>query len=158
MRTALTFLSGVLVGYGCLQLQAQSPSSTKLNHIGVRVSNYEQALRFYRDVMGFREAFSFKRDDGSPAFAYLQVSRETFLEIMAPSPDAPAGLDHIGLEVENLSASQDHLKTSDLQLTNQQPGRAGAPYFTTRGPDGVLLEFLQLGPQSLQRKAVESWK
>src|SRR5262249_18358310 len=118
----------------------------------------DQAVRFYRDTLGFREAFSFKNDDGSPIFTYLQISRETFLELQPASPQQPAGLLHIGLEVENLPAALDRLKAGGSTVTAPRMGRAGAPLGTATLQDGTPLELLQLGPESLHRKAMEAWR
>jgi hypothetical protein len=40
-----------------------------------------ESMRFYTQTMGFREAFTIKNAEGKPTLAYLQMTRDTFLEL-----------------------------------------------------------------------------
>ena len=39
--------------------------------------------------MGFREAFTIKNPEGKPVLAYLQITRDTFLELAPATADRP---------------------------------------------------------------------
>jgi len=55
----------------------------------IGTQNYAESLNFYTKVMGFRAAFSFS-PNGKTTNTYLQLSRDTFLELQeAPANTAP---------------------------------------------------------------------
>ena len=92
MRSLVVFVAGILVGILAMQPSAaQSDPVLALNHVGITVKNVEEAVNFYTRTMGFREAFTLRDQAGKPNLVYLQISRNTFLEL-APAPAGrPAG-------------------------------------------------------------------
>jgi hypothetical protein len=52
-----------------------------LNHVAIAVENFDAAFAFYTQKMGFREAFTVRDANGRPNLAYVQVSRNTFIEL-----------------------------------------------------------------------------
>ena len=80
MRTAIVFVIGVLAGSALTPLVAQGPKlagENYVNHVGMAVDNFDEALAFYTQKMGFREAFVVKDPAGKPTLAYVQVNRNT---------------------------------------------------------------------------------
>jgi len=64
----------------------------------IHVKDFDESMRFYTQTMGFRERPSlFKNAEGKPALAYLQITRDTFLELAPATADRPVGLSHIGI-------------------------------------------------------------
>jgi hypothetical protein len=47
--------------------------------------------------MGYRLAFTIPDASGQPRAVYLQVSRETFVELLEATPARPPGFVHVGL-------------------------------------------------------------
>ena len=99
MRTLIgsfsLFAAGVVVGIFLMQpSQAQQSSNPglRLNHVGIYVKDFDESMRFYTQVMGFREAFTIKDKDGKPTLAYLQITRDTFLELAPATDDSQANL------------------------------------------------------------------
>ena len=91
MRGGVLFGSGALVGVMLMQLgAAQSNDVRTLNHVGMVVKNYEAAFDFYTKTMGFREAYTIKNDDGSVRLTYLQLNKNTFVELIPAGPNQPA--------------------------------------------------------------------
>lgn len=102
MRTSGAFLSGVFVGSALVTAMAQAqrlPGDNYLNHVGMAVENFDEAFAFYTQKMGFREAFTVRDAAGKPALAYVQVSRNTFIEIQQANANRRPGLNHFGLHV-----------------------------------------------------------
>src|ERR1019366_6985214 len=79
-------LSTAIAGIGLIQPSAAQESANagrldlRLSVVGVGAQNYAEALKFYTSVMGFRPAFSFS-PNGKTTFTYLQLSRDTFMEL-----------------------------------------------------------------------------
>jgi catechol 2,3-dioxygenase-like lactoylglutathione lyase family enzyme len=81
-----------------------------VNHVAISVANFDEAFAFYTQKMGFREAFTVRDDKGQPVLAYVQASRNTFVELQPANANRPPGLNHFGLHVENLRATSPPLK------------------------------------------------
>jgi catechol 2,3-dioxygenase-like lactoylglutathione lyase family enzyme len=159
MRTALAFISGIIVGLAVQPGWAQQERIVGLNHVAVSVADYAGALEFYGKRMGFREAFSFRDADGSPYLTYFQINRNTFVEVMQATTGRPAGCPHFGLEVEHLDSTIEQLKGRGVQVRAPSVSpRTGTRIALASGPGGIDMELLEFGPQSLHRKVIESWK
>src|ERR1700686_2207040 len=102
-RIAL-FAGGIAVG-ALLMLAQQPGPALRLNHVGIYVKDYDESMRFYTQTMGLREAFTIKDAAGKPTLTYLQITRDTFLELAPATADRPVGLSHIGIWPENLNAT-----------------------------------------------------
>ena len=159
MRTAIVFVTGLIVGLAVQSGLAQQGRVVGLNHVSISVQDYAAATSFYAKQMGFREAFSFREPDGTPYFTYFQISRETFLEVMQATPARPAGCPHFGLEVQNLDAVVEQLKQRGVDVRPPSlSARTGTRIAQAVGPGGINMELLEMGPASLHRKAIDAWK
>jgi len=128
-----------------------------LNHVGISVANIEQAVDFYTKKMGYRLAFMIPDAPGQPRAVYLQVSRETFVELLEATPQRPPGFVHLGFEVEDIAATAERLKSANVTVAPPRVGRTKATVAEVEVPDGVNVELLQFGPESMQRKPIDSW-
>jgi catechol 2,3-dioxygenase-like lactoylglutathione lyase family enzyme len=152
------FAVGIVIGTMLQGAMAQSPRATAVNHVAIAVPNFEEARKFYTETMGFREAFSFRDDNGQPALTYLQVSRETFIEIQPVTPQRPAGITHIGLEVPSMEAFIARLKTRGVSTEEPRAGRTGTLLSNITAPGNARFELVEMRPGSAPLKAIESWK
>src|SRR5436190_13460409 len=113
MRTSMVFLLGVLLGSVLVSGRAEElrlAGENYVNHVALAVDNFDEAFAFYTQKMGFREAFTVRDANGRPTLAYVQVSRNTFIELQQANANRPPGLNHFGLHVENLKTAVDTLK------------------------------------------------
>jgi catechol 2,3-dioxygenase-like lactoylglutathione lyase family enzyme len=119
----------------------------------------EAAVAFYTQKMGFREAFRTTNDQGQPALVFMQTNRNTFIELGQASAQRPAGFTHIGVHVESMP--QAVALFQQRGLTVSEP-RLSVPVGSTQAnitdPNGIRVELTELPVNSLQRKAMESWK
>ena len=108
MRGLILFVAGILVGtavqMGVVQGQAAQPA-VRLNHVAITVANINEALAWYRDKMGFQEVIRNVSPQGELRSAYIQVSRDTFLEIQQANAQQQPGLNHFGLETNDIKAT-----------------------------------------------------
>jgi catechol 2,3-dioxygenase-like lactoylglutathione lyase family enzyme len=159
MRIAIVFVTGFVVGLAVESGLAQQGRIVGLNHVAVSVTDFEGARNFYTRQLGFREAFSFREPDGTPYFSYLQVNRNTFVEVMQATPERPVGCPHFGLEVQNLDSVIDQWKQRGVQVREPSVSpRTRTRIAVATAPGGVNIELLELGPDSLHRKAIDAWK
>jgi catechol 2,3-dioxygenase-like lactoylglutathione lyase family enzyme len=159
MRGLTLFVAGAVLGMLVMQLvAAPGDRVVALSHVGISVRNFDESIKFYTKTMGFREAFSFRQPDGKPALTMLQISRDTFLEVTPSSATQPAGCTHFALELPDINGTTEQLRQQGFKVNDPRPGRANAPLTNVFDPDGIRVELLQLVPESLHRKAMDSWK
>ena len=130
----------------------------RLNHVGISVANFDEALDFYTNKLGFRRAFTIPDAPGQPRAAYLQVSRETFVELLEATPQRPPGFVHVGFEVDDMNITAARLKDVNVKVAQPRVGRTKATVAEVEVPDGVNVELLQFGADSMQKHAMDSWR
>src|SRR4051812_40730021 len=161
MRASMIFAVGLLVGVALTTVAAQSdrlPGDNYVNHVAISVPNFDEAFAFYTQKMGFREAFTVRNDQGQPQLAYVQASRNTFIELQAANATRPPGLNHFGLHVENLRAVVDALKARGVKVEEPRVRPDDSSVANATDPQGIRIEMFQFGPNSPQGKAIASWK
>jgi catechol 2,3-dioxygenase-like lactoylglutathione lyase family enzyme len=158
MRSASLFAAGVCVGALLTQGGlAQEVERHGLNHVGLVVEDHDAALDFYTRTMGLREAYTVRRPDGRPLLTYLQLNRETFVELIPAAPGQPAGITHFGVEVDDIDDAVARMRRAGATVADPGVTPARARFTRMVDPDGVQIEVLELGPESLQRQAMDAW-
>lgn len=133
-----------------------------IDHIGIAVSNLDEALAFYRDALGLeieapedvpsqRVRVHFARMGDAGPGAKLE-----FLE--ATSDDSPIakyvakrgpGIHHITLRVDDIAAALARLKSRGVRLVDEvpRPGAHGSlvAFIHPSSAHGVLVELVQVG-------------
>ena len=161
MRASVTFVIGILLGLGVASGVAQNSrlaGVNNMNHVGIAVERFDDALAFYTQKMGFREAFTVRDEKGQPTLSYVQVSRDTFVELQPANANRPAGLTHFGLHVQDLASTVASLKQRGVTVEEPRAGRGDSMVANATGPGGIRIEIFQFGPESLQGQAISSWK
>jgi catechol 2,3-dioxygenase-like lactoylglutathione lyase family enzyme len=163
MRGLVLFVAGILVGTA-VQVgiaQGQPRPIGRLNHVAVSVANINEALTWYGEKMGFHEVVRNTNPQGELMSAYIQVSRDTFVELQQANAQRPAGLNHWGIEVPDIKAAV--VAFRGRGLTVSEPGAPSA--FTggilaniTDPITGGRIELSEQPPAGKLRKATESWK
>ena len=118
--------------------------SNNCMHLGLRVHDYQAAMAFYRDALGFEEVFTLymrdfyetmnntaegqsierKNDDDAVWLTYLRIKDEQYLEIF-PAPadeiipyDARASFFHFSLQVDDIDAAVAQLRAKGIMVYN----------------------------------------
>ena len=154
------FFAGTMAGIFLMQPAVSPQNKTagmRLNHFGIFVKDLDESTNFYTKKMGFRQAFTFKDAAGKP-IVYLQINRDTFLEMTPADADHPAGFSHAGIWADDLESTVTSLKQQGVKIEDIHAGSTKAPLANMFDPNGVRLELLAYPPESLQRKAIDSWK
>ena len=163
MRSFLLFVAGILAGTVIQQAFAQSPAVQplgRLNHVAISVPDLTEALKWYGDKLGFREVVRNANQQGQVQSAYIQISRDTFIELQQSNAQRPVGLNHFGLEVANIKSAVATFRQRGLMVSEP-----GAPSAFTGGilanitePNVGRIELSEQPPEGKLRKAAESWK
>jgi catechol 2,3-dioxygenase-like lactoylglutathione lyase family enzyme len=94
--------------------------SQRMMHVGILVGSLEPAMKFYRDLLGFKEFWRGSRDGKRLDWVNMKVpDGEDYIEFMLydqiPAPTARGGQHHICLEVPDILKS--------LAVLEQRPAR-----------------------------------
>ena len=132
-----------------------------LGHLAIRARDIEETAKFYREIVGLKEAFRIHNlEGGRLGIIYMYIAPGQFIEIF---PDGKAGeqadnnvigIKHICIEVDNAAQFQEELRARGAPIDVElKTGYSKCIQFWTHDPDGNKIEFMELPPESLQAQA-----
>lgn len=123
----------------------------KLLHTRMRVSDMDQTIRFYRDVLGLEVLERHTSPRGSH-LAFLAVpNSEELIELCSFPPSGPVkvqeDLVHLAFEVENLDETIAQLTAAGVQITDgPTSSSSGSRFLFIDAPDGYEIELIERPP------------
>jgi methylmalonyl-CoA/ethylmalonyl-CoA epimerase len=127
----------------------------RIHHVAVVVRDLDQALGFYRDILGLPVELVLPVPSDKVRIGFLPVG-ESRMELVEPTDDTTGvarflasrgeGFHHVCFEVPDLAAALDALAARDVELIDRVP-RAGADgpvaFIHPRSAHGVLVELVE---------------
>ena len=124
----------------------------RLAHVCIGATDLAETERFYRDTLGMEKAFDFLRAGQQIGF-YLKAGESTFIEVFVenakPKIERPL-IKHFCLEVEDLDAVCDALRSKGVEISAKKLGGDGAWQAWITDPSGVRIELMQYSEDSSQ--------
>ena len=124
---------------------------TKLLHTRMRVSDMNQTIKFYTDVLGL-EVLERKTSPRGSHLAFLKVpNSEELIELCSFPPSGPVkvqeDLVHLAFEVDNLDETVRTLNAKQVKITDG-PTRSssGSRFIFIDAPDGYEIELIERPP------------
>ena len=127
-----------------------------LDHIGIAVSNLDEALAFYRDALGLDVQMPEEVSSQRVRAHFIQAGQGALELLEATDQDSPIakyvakrgpGLHHITLRVDDISAALARLKAHGVRLIDDapRPGAHGSfvAFIHPSSAHGVLVELKQ---------------
>ncbi len=127
----------------------------KIHHVGIVVPDLEQAMTFWRDLLGLRLMKTAVVQDQGVRAALLKAG-ESEIELLEPlMPEngvgkflarRGGGLHHVCFETEDVAGELESARARGIQLIDQKPrpGLAGMICFLhPKATRGVLVEYAQ---------------
>src|SRR5262245_43106044 len=160
MRGFFLFVAGIVVGLAVEAAIAQSPNRgvVGLNHVALSVPNIDDAVAYYTKTMGFPEAFRQTDDKGQVTLVYVQISKNTFIELQPSNPQRPVGINHRGVAVENMGAAAAMFQQRRADVGEIRTSVTKAILSNILAPTGIRIELAEMPPDSLHRQAMDRWK
>jgi catechol 2,3-dioxygenase-like lactoylglutathione lyase family enzyme len=121
MRSAVLFIVGIAVGLAVQSgiAQNQNRGIVGLNHVALSVPNLDEAVAYYTKTMGFPEAFRSKDEKGQTTLVYVQISKNTFVELQ-PGESSETG----GYQSPRAARRKHEFGSRDVQAARRQCDRA----------------------------------
>lgn len=123
----------------------------RLLHTRMRVSDMDQTIKFYTEVLGLEVAERKTSPRGSH-LAFLKVpNSEELIELASFPPSGPVtvqpDLVHLAFEVDNLEETMRELKEKKVPITDG-PTRSssGSRFIFIDAPDGYEIELIERPP------------
>jgi catechol 2,3-dioxygenase-like lactoylglutathione lyase family enzyme len=161
MRGLALFVAGTVFGLAVTALaQSQSPNHgiVGVNHVGINVPDLDKAVEYYTKTMGFPEAFRLTNASGQVQLVYVQVSKDTFVELQPATAQRPPGITHFGVHVDNMAAATAMFKQRGAAVGDTTVSGTKAILSNIVDPNGIRMELAELPPASLHRQAMERWR
>ncbi len=129
---------------------------SKLDHIGIAVSNLEESVKFYEDILGLKLQGIEIVEEQKVKVAFLPLG-DTEIELLeATSSDSPIekfiekkgqGIQHIALRVEDIDEALAEAKEKGIRLIDEKPrygaGGARIAFLHPKSTNGVLIELCE---------------
>lgn len=129
----------------------------KINHVAIVVEDVREALTFWRDALGLPLQHTEINDAEAVEIAFLPIG-EGEIELIQPTTDDSgvakylakkgAGLHHLCIEVEDITAALARIAESGAELINEtprtRPDGTRYAFVHPKSTGGVLLELYQL--------------
>ncbi|MBC7319081.1 VOC family protein [bacterium] len=124
-----------------------------LDHISIIVSDVEENLRFYRDILGFNVLKDFYDEKEKARIIFLNVGNN-MLELIAPDEKptkgekvswekrSKGGVEHIAFLVDDMDRTYEYLKSRGIEFILGPLEFSEGKYGYFYGPEGVLLEVI----------------
>ena len=166
MRGLALFAAGTMVGLAVTAgAQSLSPASVSpnhgvvgLNHVGISVPDVDKAVEYYTKTLGFPEAFRVKNAAGEVQLVYVQISKNTFVEIQPSNAQRPPGISHFGVVVDKMPDAVAMFKERGAKVGETNLSATKAILNNIADPNGIRMELAELPPESLHHQAMDRWK
>lgn len=133
---------------------------TKINHIALVTPDLDEGIGFWADALGLQVSQRHREEEQEVDVAFMPVG-DSQLELIAPFVEdngvarylqkRGAGIHHLCLEVEDLTAVLDRLKAHNVPLIDEEPRRNSEgrqlAFIHPKGTGGVLVELYESTPQ-----------
>jgi catechol 2,3-dioxygenase-like lactoylglutathione lyase family enzyme len=163
VRSIILFVAGVVVGTTIQAALAQAPAqpaAARLNHVALSVPDVGDALSYYGEKFGFREVVRNTNPQGQLASAYIQINRDTFIELQQANAQRPAGINHFGFEVPDIKGAVAAYRQRGLTVSDPNGPSAftGGILANITDANAGRIELSEQPADGKLRKATESWK
>jgi len=156
------FLPGSWIARDYGQHMPDTRISTRMPHAGILVHNLAASLKFYGDLLGFRETWRGSKNGRTLSWANLTVpDGRDYVEFMLydalPTAARRGTMHHVCLEVADVPKAAEILKSRPMTKESRKPGDVaiginGKRQVNFYDPDGTRIEIME--PQTASGKPV----
>ncbi len=129
----------------------------ELDHIGIAVKNLDEAIKFYRDILGLELVEVEEVPEEKVKIAMFKAG-SVYIELLQGLSEDSAiskyiakrgeGIHHIAIRVENVDTLTKELKEKGVRIVYEEPklvsgGKRKINFIHPKATHGVLLEILE---------------
>ena len=137
----------------CLSLSAQAPPARPkvfgVAHYSIFVSDLAKTRAFYEDFLGYQEAFTLPKPDGTVQMVFLKINDHQYVELVNEPNKGEGQLNHLGLYTDDVERMRQYLASRGVKVPDQiTKNRIGNIKISVVDPDGHTVEIVQYLPDS----------
>ena len=137
----------------CLSLSAQAPPQRPkvfgVAHYSVFVSDLAKARAFYEDFLGYEEAFTLPKPDGSVQVAFIKINDHQYVELLNEPNKGEGQLNNLALYTDDVERMRRYLASRGVEVPNRVTvNRIGNKEISLTDPAGHTLQIVQYMPDS----------
>ena len=128
-----------------------------MDHVGVAVRNLDEAIKVYRDTLGFKLEGVHVLTERKVKVAFLSASGETQIELLEPLGSGSTiakfletrgeGIHHFAMKVKDIVEVLEELKKKGVTLIDEMPKKGAEgkkiAFVHPKSTKGVLLELCE---------------
>src|ERR1039458_7087128 len=143
----------ILAWLMCLSLSAQTPPARPkvfgVAHYSIFVSDLAKARAFYEDFLGYEEAFTLPKADGTVQMVFVKINDRQYVELVNQPNKGEGQLNHLGLYTDDVERMRQYLASRGVKVPDQATrNRIGNSRISVVDPDGHTVEIVQYLPDS----------
>ncbi|HOB16760.1 MAG TPA: VOC family protein [Defluviitoga sp.] len=125
----------------------------QFDHLAITVSDLQQSIEFYRDILGFKVLGQLIQDNGNFIIVYLDMGNNKILELFNFSEkgepittynDKNIGIKHFAYKVANVDETYRYLSDKGVEFSMEPTDAEGGVRIAFfKDPDGILIEIIQ---------------
>ena len=133
----------------CAADAPRRPRITGVAHIALFVHDIEKTRAYYKDFLGYGEAFDLKNPDGSLSLTFIKINDRQYIELFPEREAATDRLNHISIEVDDAETMRAYLGSKGIKVPDKVGrGRTRNSNFNVKDPAGHTVEIVQYEPDS----------
>ncbi len=149
MISKLTLASILITAPLFAQTTVTRPRILGVAHMGLFVDDLAKTRAFYEDFLGFGEAFTLPKKDGSVRIAFIKVNERQYIEIFNEAPREDGRLYHISVYTDNAEQMRDYLASKGVAVPEKVgKGKTGNKNYFIKDPDGHTVEIVEYQPEA----------
>ena len=127
---------------------------TRVDHIGIAVTNLEEAKKFYTEMLGMKATGEEVVEEQKVRVCFFPCGDSELELLESTSPDGPIakhiersgeGIQHVALRVDNIENALATLKEKGVRLIDEKPrygaGAASIAFIHPKATGGILMEL-----------------
>jgi len=131
----------------------QRPKVLGVAHMAVYVKDLAKTRQFYEDFLGFGEAFTLPKKDGTGTrIVFIKVNDHQYFEIFNEADRGEGQLNHISFYTDSADRMYTYLKAKSVPVMGDKgavgKGQTGNKNFNVKDPDGHIVEIVEYQPDS----------
>lgn len=131
-----------------MSLAAQAPLARPkvlgVAHYSIFVSDLAKTRTFYEDFLGYEEAFTLSKADGTMQMAFVKINDRQYVELVNLPDKGEGQLNHLGLYTDDVEQMRQYLGGRGVKVPEQVvTNRIGNRKISVVDPDGHTIEIVQ---------------
>ena len=125
------------------------PPITGAAHMAYYVTDLAKARTYYKDFLGFEEAFTLKNSDGSDHIAFIKINDHQFIELFVEPAKNHGFLHDVAFQTPDASAVRAHFASLGVKVpAAASKDETGDVSFDVIDPFGFTIQIVQYQPDS----------